>query len=113
MDSSSQSHSPSSDAASPEDLVSIAGPLTVASVESWRVRIVDAITRSPQPGVDLAALDDVDVFGLQLLYAARRGAEALGKRFRVLNGSPLILRACVSAGVDPLAVGLCSPSEIP
>lgn len=109
----SQSSDSSLDAAVFEDPVSIAGALTVASVERWRLRIVDALAQSAQPGVDLAALDEIDVFGLQLLHAARHGAEACGKVFRVLNGGPVVHRACVSAGVDPFAIGLRVLYETP
>ena len=109
----SQSSDSSLDASVLEELVAIAGPLTVASVEGWRLRIVDALARSAQPGVDLAAVDEIDVFGLQLLHAARHGAEARRKVFRVLNGGSVVHRACVSAGVDPLAIGLRVLSETP
>jgi anti-anti-sigma regulatory factor len=101
------------EAAPLEGLVSIAGPLTVASVERWRLRIVDALAGSTEPGVDLAAVNEVDVFGLQLLLAARRGAQERGKVFRVLNDGSVVRRACVSAGVDPVAIGLRAFSETP
>lgn len=102
----------SSPSRSPESVVGVDGALTVGSAESWRVRIVEALAQSASVAVDLAATTEIDVFGLQLLYAARCSADAQGKTFRAFNAGPVVESACAAAGIDPTAVGLL-PSRQP
>jgi len=92
----------------PENTVHVDGALTVGSAEGWRHQIVDTLGRSSAVAVDLAATAEIDVFGLQLLYAARQSAAGQAKSFRVLNAGPVVHRACAAAGIDAAAIGLLS-----
>ncbi len=97
---------PNPSSASAERVLSVDGALTVASAEAWRIRIADALAPAAALAVDLAGAGEVDVFGLQLLCAARRSAGAQGKTFRVLHAGPAVQRACAAAGFAPASLGL-------
>ncbi len=96
----------------PDGVIAIVGPLTIATVESWRVRILDTMDQSATPGLDFAAAGEIDVFGVQLLHAATRGAGERRKTLRVLNAGATLENACTAAGVDPRAIGI-APSLSP
>lgn len=89
-----------------ESVLPVDGALTVAAAEAWRIRISDALAPAAALAVDLAGAAEVDVFGLQLLCAARRSAGAQGKAFRVLHAGPAVQRACAAAGFAPASLGL-------
>jgi anti-anti-sigma regulatory factor len=90
--------------------IRIDGPLTVAFVESWRAHLSAALGRSPALTVDLAAVSACDVFGLQLLWAARRSAESRAGSFALINPGDAFADACKSAGLDPAGFEL-NPTE--
>jgi anti-anti-sigma regulatory factor len=85
----------------PGETVTVDGPLTVAAAEEWRVRLAAALGRGSGLTVDVSAAKEVDVFGVQLLWAARRSAREQGRTFGVIDGSGSLRRACASAGLDP------------
>lgn len=85
------------------ETVTVDGPLTVAVVEAWRVRFAAAFARSPGLTVDVTAANEIDVFGVQLLWSARCSAREQGRFFSVIDSGGALRRACVSAGLDPTA----------
>ncbi len=85
----------------PGETVAVDGALTVAVVEAWRARLAAALARGPGLTVDVSAADEIDVFGVQLLWAARRSAREQGRSFRVIDATGALRRACASAGLDP------------
>lgn len=80
-------------------LLIVDAPFTIALAESWRARLVAAFAGGGGLTVDVSGAAEIDVFGVQLLLAARRSAAEQGRSFRVSGGEALA-RACVSAGVD-------------
>lgn len=82
------------------DTVILDGALTVAAAESWRVRFTETLARGAGLTVDVSTADEIDVFGVQLLWAARRSAREQGRAFGVIDGRGALRRACAAAGLD-------------
>ncbi len=82
------------------DTLTVDGALTVAAVEAWRVRFADALARGAGLTVDVSGATEIDVFGVQLLWAARRSAREQGRAFGVIDGGGTLRRACAAAGLD-------------
>lgn len=83
------------------DTLTVDGALTVATAEAWRVRLAAALARGAGLTVDVSAASEIDVFGVQLLWAARRSAREQGRAFGVSDGGGSLRRACATAGLDP------------
>jgi anti-anti-sigma regulatory factor len=96
----SQLATPTTATAADASLLTVDGPLTIAVAEAWRARLVAALAGEGELTVDLSAATEIDVFGVQLLLAARRSAAEQGRSFRVADNGESLARACVSAGVD-------------
>lgn len=88
----------------------IEGPLIVNTAEMWRARMAEALAGSPGLSIDLAGVTETDVFGLQLLCSARRGAEAANKTFRLKNTGGAFARCCELAGFSPAEFSIQAPS---
>lgn len=56
---------------------------------------------APDIAIDLGGATDFDLFGLQLICAARGSAEAAGKPFGLRNVPETFLSACALAGLTP------------
>lgn len=72
----------------------VEGSLVVSGVEDTRARMVAHFAGTPGVMIDLGGATDFDLFGLQLICAARRSAEAAGKPFELRNVPEAFLRAC-------------------
>lgn len=94
------------------DVLALEGPLNVTTVEIARQRIVAALDGAATVQLDLAAVDDVDVYGLQLLHAAQRSACSRGKRLGLLHSPACLAAACERAAIDPTALGH-NPATLP
>lgn len=74
------------------------GPLTIANAESWRRRLAERLAADDALHVDLAELTQIDVFGVQLLYAACSTADFTSRPFSLVNAPELYSAACEAAG---------------
>jgi anti-anti-sigma regulatory factor len=77
----------------------LAGPLTIATVRTWQEQFARSLEAPSGLSLDLGPVTDIDAFGLQLLWSARRAAEARGKAFRLTGAPPAFAHACERAGV--------------
>lgn len=66
-------------------VVNLVGEVVLSTVADHRARITEALNHRSKVFVSLSQVEDIDLFGVQLLYAARRYAERLDKEFH-LNG---------------------------
>lgn len=76
----------------------IEGPLVITTVADWH-RQLQALLAAPRDcTVDLGAVTQLDLFGLQLLLAVacRRPSGV-----RLVNPPPALSTVCLSAGLDP------------
>lgn len=88
-------------ASSPADAVwRLEGPLVIATVADWHRRIRDQLASAHALTLDLAGLTAIDVFGLQLLWSARRSTTA---PFAWVNPPPVFAQACTAHGLDLLS----------
>lgn len=87
----------------PAPVFRIEGALVVSNVETCRARMATWFATTGDTTIDLAAATQFDLFGLQLLWAARRSAAAAGNSFQLLNAPDAFTRACALAGIAPAA----------
>ncbi len=90
----------------------VEGALVVSGIEACRARMSAHFAGAPEVSIDLGGATDFDLFGLQLICAARRSAEAAGKPFGLRNVPEAFLRACALAGL-PAASFTSLPRERP
>ena len=81
------------------DSLKLTGSLDIYSAESLRDVLLKHAESSRSISIDLSAVEVCDVTGLQLLYSARRSAEAANKSFLITSVSDAFLAACAAAGV--------------
>lgn len=87
------------------DAVTLAlqGTLTISRADELRAEILEAIHTHPVVALDCAEAEDVDVAFLQLLIAANRSAEQLGKTVRFLAPpSGVLADAIMRCGFPPV-----------
>jgi anti-anti-sigma regulatory factor len=89
---------PASPAAS-ATLWRIEGQLIISTVSDWHRQLVGRLASVPALALDLGGVTAFDVFGLQLLLAARRSALAQGRTLTLAAVPPLFDEACASAGM--------------
>ncbi|HJV64533.1 MAG TPA: STAS domain-containing protein [Geomonas sp.] len=84
-----QRHSP----AGPDTVeLKVSGCLTVAEAAGFRDGLLAALEQGADIAVDLTAVTEVDLAGLQLLCAAHGSAQAAGKRFWIEDGDNEVLK---------------------
>ena len=89
--------------------VRIDGPLVVSTVEAWSRQLAAEWAGASALTLDLAAVTDLDAFGLQLLLAARRHADAAGKTLHVTNLTDRCAQVRELAGFDSAAFAVPAP----
>jgi anti-anti-sigma regulatory factor len=72
--------------------------LTIAQVCRLRESLLQGFAEADQVVLDIGAVDDVDLAGLQLLCAAHRFAGAHGKELQLAGGGDRILKLVRAAG---------------
>jgi anti-anti-sigma regulatory factor len=77
----------------------IEGPLVIATVADWHRRLREQLAATPSLTLDLSGLTAIDVFGLQLLWSARRSATA---HFILVNPPAAFAQACTANGFASL-----------
>jgi anti-anti-sigma regulatory factor len=93
------------------DQVLIEGALTIAEVSHWHARLSVCMAGDAKIKLlDLTRLTTIDAFGLQLLCAARRSADALEKQLEITGAGPVVISACERAGLKPEQIGIAKAS---
>jgi anti-anti-sigma factor len=76
------------------------GPLVVSEIESIHSKIEPLLDETIRETVlDLSGVDDIDISGLQLLYAIKKSAENEGS-FRIKAISPHVKECIILSGFD-------------
>jgi len=68
-------------------VVTLEGALGLRDAETLAVRLKEALAAGGAVEVDVAAISEIDVAGIQLLAAAQKSAAAAGRRF-VISSPP-------------------------
>ena len=89
----------------------IKGAMSVFTIEKSHKEIVAAFDACDDLTLDLKEVNDCDISGLQLLYSARKTANAIGKAFSVEGASDAIIDIFNRAGLSPETV-LATKSKI-
>ena len=81
-------------------VVTLEGTLGLRDAETLAVRLREALAAGGAVEVDLAAISEIDVAGIQLLAAAQKSAAAAGRRF-VISSPPggALRQALVRLGI--------------
>ncbi|MFW5693717.1 MAG: STAS domain-containing protein [Alkalispirochaeta sp.] len=69
-------------------VVNLVGEVVLSTIQNHRARIQDALHERSTVLASLSQVEDIDVFGVQLLYAARRHAQSVGKAFHLTGEVP-------------------------
>lgn len=69
-------------------VVNLVGEVVLSTVAGHKVRIEEALSERSKVFASLTQVEDIDLFGVQLLYAARRYAERVGKEFHLTGEIP-------------------------
>lgn len=84
--------------------LTISGELTIYGVAEVKQQLWQALTSRDELDVDLAAVEEIDTAGLQLLLMSKR---IPGRQVRYLNHSPAVLQLIELSNVvlgDPLVI---------
>lgn len=85
------------------------GGLNIYSVGEHMSLLLRALTPGTEVELDLAALDELDSAGLQLLVLAKQEAERVGSKLRLSHHSPAVIEALELSGLasffgDPILI---------
>lgn len=69
-------------------VVNLVGEVVLSTLADHRTRINAALSERSKVFASLTQVEDIDLFGVQLLYAARRYAERLNKEFHLTGDVP-------------------------
>jgi anti-anti-sigma regulatory factor len=76
----------------------IDGALTIGTIADWYGRFSERAAAATDLELDLTGVTAVDVFGLQFLHSARRGALEGGRNLRLTAIPPLVQAMAASVG---------------
>jgi len=89
----------------------LAGRVTIGQADGFRKALLEALGAALELGVDLSAVTEIDITGLQLLCATQRSAQALGRQFSISDGgNGVFLDALNEAGIPQHAWPGCEAS---
>ena len=77
----------------------LSGALTIREGEALQEALCRLLEHAAQPCIDLSGVEDLDCSALQMLYAAQRKAEQLGKRLVWQGVSPICQQFARLAGL--------------
>ncbi|HKK48290.1 MAG TPA: STAS domain-containing protein [Alkalispirochaeta sp.] len=69
-------------------VVNLVGEVVLSTIPDHRVRIEEAFKERSTVLASLSQVEDIDLFGVQLLYAARRYAKRTNKEFYLTGEVP-------------------------
>jgi hypothetical protein len=96
--------------------VSVRGPMTVPYAGDLAAQLRDAFDKSNELLMDVRGVSEIDLAGLQLVFAAHLSAVGSGKTFGVIDGDAgILVAAAESAGFSrhPAWRELMGQSRIP
>jgi anti-anti-sigma factor len=86
---------------SADGLLRIAGVVDTYAAAALYSRLGRLIEEQAAPAVDLSRVESCDFTAIQLLCAARRSAQGVGKPFSITALSEGVLRTCAALGLSP------------
>lgn len=69
-------------------VVNLAGSVTLSTVPDLKEKLLSSIDEKPLVYASLSQAEEIDLSGIQLLYAARRYALSKGKEFHLTGAVP-------------------------
>ncbi|MEX2443667.1 MAG: STAS domain-containing protein [Alkalispirochaeta sp.] len=69
-------------------VVNLVGEVVLSTVADHRTRIRNALDERATVFASLTRVEEIDLYGVQMLYAARRYAERVGKEFHLTGDVP-------------------------
>lgn len=85
-------------------VVTFAGPFAFSAAEKIRTTVIAALNGGSSVCLDLSAVSSIDLAGLQLICAAHRSAQALGKALQISQPPPETLLATARMAGFPRSV---------
>lgn len=83
-------------------VINLTGNVTLTTISSFRDQIVAGVDEMPMVLLSLSQATDIDLAGIQLIYAARRYAAECGKALHVTGAVPdRIARRFFTGGFIP------------
>lgn len=79
--------------------LAVEGEMTIYRAAELKPVLEEAVRTQEAPALDLSDVTEFDCAGVQLLLAARREAQQLGKRLTVRAASPAVRDACALLGM--------------
>jgi anti-anti-sigma regulatory factor len=80
----------------------LTGEMTVSAISSFHAKVSEALESEGDLAVDLSAVTEIDLSGVQLLWAARRAAANMRRGFSACTPVPPAVQASFDlAGLDP------------
>jgi len=79
-------------------VVSLEGDATIAGIESLEQRLSEALESSSKVLLNLSHVSNMDLAGIQLLYAAKREADARGVVLHLTGTASDAVREAMEAG---------------
>ena len=92
------------DSAPAAKTVAIDGAFTIAHVMAWRDRFLGGGCTARVLTLDFAAVEAIDVFGVQLVWSLHRTLVSGGGRLDVIDPAGAFGRACTEIGLEPSAL---------
>jgi len=85
------------DATSPST-IRVVGPVTILTVESLQKGFLSAFETTKNVIIDISAVTELDLAGMQLLCSAHRSSYSHGMEFNVVGHNQLILEMAAASG---------------
>lgn len=86
-------------------VVNLVGEVVLSTVSAHRTQIEEALQERSTVLASLSQVEDIDLFGVQLLYAARRYAERSNKEFHLSGEVPeLVARRLHETGFVDMVI---------
>jgi anti-anti-sigma factor len=90
--------------------IHLEGAIDISSAAELKAALVRALETAQELDVSFAAATELDVTGVQLLWAAERAAKQRGLGFSIAEPPEPICRLLTTAGLRTLAIFSCAAS---
>ena len=78
----------------PEGVLALHGEITINTVSALDAQLRTALETGSDIRLDFAAVSEIDLSAIQLLWAARRAADGAGHRFSLIAPLPVPIQEC-------------------
>ena len=75
-----------------KQVLKVSGGVTISDASGFHEALVEALDGASELQVDLSAMTEIDLTGLQLLCAAHQSAVSVGKWFHITDGGNMTFR---------------------